>query len=202
MSAQTRLPRPDRHSSGAGSARHYGFPGGTVGLPVAFTVGFPGGAVGLWLAWPAGMVADAVGEGGTMVEEACVGAGAAVVGTLGDGTVVVGPAVGLRGRMITASAVLGDVGSAGLAEGLGREPRGGSNGWLQSAGPPSEPVSTATPMDARNKRAVVVPDHAAALVRNSLRPESSTKTGKPVDVLSGVDGERSTRAFTLRTRPC
>lgn len=202
MGAQTRLPSPDRHPSGTGDACHYGFPGGAVGLPVAFAVGFPGGAVGLWLAFPAGTVGVAVV--GAVVEDACVGGGAAVVGTpgpeVGDGIVAVGPVVGLWGRRMTASAVLGDAGSGVPDDGLGLEACG-ANGWLQSEGPPSEPVRTATPMAARKKRAVVLPDHAAALVRNSLRPESSTKTGDPAAVSPGVDDEWSARAFPLRTRP-
>jgi hypothetical protein len=178
-----------------------------VGLPVAFAVGFPGGAVGLWLAFPAGTVAGAVGDGvgGTVVGGADVGVGAAVVGRLGvgaGGAVVGGPVVGCCGRMITASAVPGEPGVPGPEEGLGLDACDGANGRLQSDGPPSEPVRTATPMEPRKKSAVVVPDHAAARVRNSLRPESSTKTGEPVDLSSGVDGERSARTFPLRTAPC
>jgi hypothetical protein len=156
---------------------------------------------------PAGTDAEALGEGagGAVVGEARVGVGAVVVGTrgagAGDGIVEVGPAVGFCGRRITASAVPGDVGFEGLVEGLGAELPGGAKGWLQSEGPPSEPARTATPMDARNSRAVVLPDHAAARVRNSLRPESSTKTGEPVDVSSGVDVVRSTRVLPHRTSP-
>jgi hypothetical protein len=204
VGAQARLPRPDRHPSGTGDACHYGFPGGAVGLPVAFAVGFPGGAVGLWVAFPAATVAEAVGDGvvGTVVGGADVGVGA-VVGRLGagaGGTVVGGPVVGCWGRMITASAVPGEPG-VGLEAGLGLDAEGGANGRLQSDGPPSDPVRTATPMEPRKNTAVVVPDHAAARVRNSLRPESSTKTGEPVDLSSGVDAE-SARTFPLRTGPC
>jgi len=204
VGTQTRLPRPDRHPSGTGDLCHYGFPGGAVGLPVAFTVGFPGGAVGLWLV-PAATVAGVVGDGvgGTVVGGADVGVGAAVVGWLGvgaGGTDVGGPVVGCCGRMITASAVPGEPG-VGLEAGLGLDAWGGANGRLQSDGPPSEPVRTATPMEPRKSSAVVVPDHAAARARNSLRPESSTKTGEPLDLSSGVDAE-SARTLPLRTSPC
>ena len=192
-----------------------GVPGGAVGLPAALSGAVPGGAVGSRLALvpgvPGSAGAFAVGVGfrvdvgdrvSAVAIRGLVGLGPGSGASVSEWLPRPGPVVGRYGRTITAAIVLGLEGRITVSEGVWLTAGLGANGMFQSAGPPREPTSTATQTEPRKRIPAVLPDQATARTRNSLRPESSTKTGDLAASPVVMGEEPSACSLVPFTRSC